>query len=101
MYAEILHVKPRREKSDAKIPKEPEENVTKEEMIKQKIEEIKQKRLDQMRDLIAEDEKEIKTLAKRLKLNKRKSKTLPKSFVDEGLDCTKVFKNLYHFYLFV
>lgn len=34
-----------------------------------------------------QDEKEIHSLEKQLHMNKRKSKALPKKFVEEGLDC--------------
>lgn len=43
----------------------------------------------------AEEDKMIKQLEKRLKLNKRKSKFVPKSFVEDGLDCI-----LYNFVIF-
>lgn len=33
------------------------------------------------------EDKEIKKLEKKLKLNKRKKKTIPKSFITDGLDC--------------
>lgn len=46
---------------------------------KQKTEQLKQANL--------EEDKMIKQLEKRLKLNKRKSKSTPKSFVLDGLDC--------------
>lgn len=38
-----------------------------------------------------EEDKIIRQLEKQLGLNKRKSKALPKSFVEEGLDC-KLYK---------
>ena len=33
------------------------------------------------------DDKVIREMEKKLKLNKRKKDTLPKSFMDDGLDC--------------
>jgi nucleolar MIF4G domain-containing protein 1 len=36
---------------------------------------------------IQREEKTVKQLEKQLHLNKRKSKTLPQSFMDDGLDC--------------
>lgn len=58
---------------------------------KEKVEEIKLKkqfeksRREQMKQANEEEDKEIKRLAKHLKLDKRK--TVGKSFVDDGLDC--------------
>lgn len=86
MYAEILHKK----KPNAKLKPVLTDEELKEkqiEMKRKKIEEKKETRLQEMRQFIEEDEKEIKMYSKRLKLNKRKSNTLPQSFVDEGLGC--------------
>lgn len=47
---------------------------------------IKQ-RSKQLLDANKEEDRIIKQLEKQLGLNKRKSKALPKSFVEEGLDC--------------
>lgn len=47
---------------------------------------VKQRKITLMEANKKED-KEIKKLEKQLKLNKRKSKSVPKSFIDEGLDC--------------
>lgn len=44
-------------------------------------------RSKQLLDANKEEDKIIKQLEKQLGLNKRKTKTLPKSFVEEGLDC--------------
>ena len=43
-------------------------------------------------DAVKEDDHMIKQMEKNLKLNKRKSKNLPQSFVNDGLDCI-----LFHF----
>ncbi|MCP4057810.1 MAG: hypothetical protein GY738_10945 [Pseudoalteromonas sp.] len=40
------------------------------------------------KELLRAEEKELKRYAKKLGYNKRKSKSLPKVFVAEGLDCT-------------
>lgn len=45
-----------------------------------------------------EEDRIIRQLEKQLGLKKRKSKTLPKSFVSEGLDC-KIFYSNYFIYL--
>lgn len=47
---------------------------------------IKQRKKALLEANVKED-KEIKKIEKQLKLNKRKSKSVPKSFIDEGLDC--------------
>lgn len=62
---------------------------------KEKLKKQKRKR-DTKSSLIVENENEdktIKQLEKRLKLNKRKSNTIPKSFVDDGLDYILDFCN--------
>lgn len=48
---------------------------------------IKKMRKKVLKDANKEEDREIKKLEKQLKLNKRKSKSIPKSFADEGLDC--------------
>ncbi|XP_069109794.1 nucleolar MIF4G domain-containing protein 1-like [Argopecten irradians] len=50
---------------------------------KQKIEEIRKKNMEQE---IRHEEKMLKQLEKQLHLNKRKRKTLPQSFLSDGLD---------------
>jgi len=58
---------------------------------KEKVEEIKlqkqfeKSRREQMKHANEDEDKEIKRLAKQLKLDKRK--TVGKSFIDDGLDC--------------
>lgn len=62
---------------------------------KERLKKQKRKR-DTKSQLIVENENEdktIKQLEKRLKLNKRKSNTIPKSFVDDGLDYILDFCN--------
>lgn len=46
----------------------------------------KKRKLGLKKDNLLED-KVIKSLEKKLKLNKRANKRLPKSFMDDGLDC--------------
>lgn len=48
-----------------------------------------------MKEANAEEDKVIKQLEKRLKLNKRKAKGVPKSFVEDGLDCKIYFTIIY------
>lgn len=48
---------------------------------------MKKQRMQQLKQATLEEDKTIKQLEKRLKLNKRKSKSTPKSFVSDGLDC--------------
>lgn len=48
---------------------------------------MKKQRMQQLKQATLEEDKMIKRLEKRLKLNKRKSKSTPKSFVSDGLDC--------------
>jgi len=62
---------------------------------KQKTENAKKERIQQLKQVNLEENKMIKQLEKRLKLNKRKSKSIPKSFVSDGLDC--MFQNFYNF----
>ena len=66
-------------KSPAKIKSSAQkrENIEKEQ---------KQQRVKQLRIANKLEEKNIKKIEKQLRLNKRKSKNLPKSFVDDGLD---------------
>lgn len=49
-------------------------------------------RREQMLKANVDEDKEIKKLAKHLKLDKRK--TIGKSFVDDGLDCILFFNNM-------
>lgn len=59
--------------------------------LKKKMEEQRKKQL-----LLAneEEDRNIRKLAKQLKLNKRKSKALPKIFSESGLDCKYQKTNL-------
>lgn len=69
--------------------------------IKQKQKEIKdfkklekQMREQRKRQLVEANEKEdqiIKSLEKKLRLDKRKNKSMSKSFINEGLDCILLF----------
>ncbi|XP_050578139.1 nucleolar MIF4G domain-containing protein 1 homolog [Bombus affinis] len=60
------------------------------EIKKRKLEELEHKKKNKKHKLLneanLEEDREIKKLEKRLKLNKRKNKTIPKSFVTDGLD---------------
>uniref|UniRef100_A0A146LKF4 Nucleolar MIF4G domain-containing protein 1 n=1 Tax=Lygus hesperus TaxID=30085 RepID=A0A146LKF4_LYGHE len=47
---------------------------------------MRKQRNRQLRDANKKEEKTIKLLEKQLKLNKRKNKSIPRSFVDSGLD---------------
>lgn len=80
-----------------KKPKVVKKVKTDEALIKEKLrlkkkreKRAEKQRLKQKRELLIEDQekedKMIKQLEKKLKLNKRKSKSVPKSFVDDGLD---------------
>lgn len=61
------------------------------EIKRRKLEELEHKKKNKKHKLLneanLEEDREIKKLEKRLKLNKRKNKTIPKSFVTDGLDC--------------
>lgn len=48
---------------------------------------VNKQRIKQLKRANVEEDKMIKQLEKRLKLNKRKSKSTPQSFVSDGLDC--------------
>lgn len=63
---------------------------------------MSENRKRQLIEANAEEDKNIKRLEKQLKLNKRKSKAIPRSFVDDGLDCTyfNVILN-YHYFKFI
>ncbi|XP_054266390.1 nucleolar MIF4G domain-containing protein 1 [Macrosteles quadrilineatus] len=89
------HKKVENDPKDNKIPTKPQKSfidlqnkLHKEEMReKSKLERgIRNQRKKMLMEANKEEDKEIKRLEKQLKLNKRKSKTVPKSFVDEGLD---------------
>ena len=60
-------------------PKDAKEERMQKNVKKQRVTQLKQANLD--------EDKAIKQLEKQLKLNKRKSKSIPKSFVSDGLDC--------------
>jgi nucleolar MIF4G domain-containing protein 1 len=55
--------------------------------FKELEEQMRKQRRRQLREANDEEDRVIKDLEKKLKLNRRKSKSLPKSFVSEGLDC--------------
>ncbi|KAG5325895.1 NOM1 protein, partial [Pseudoatta argentina] len=63
----------------------PKEERMQKNVKKQKITQLKQANLD--------EDKAIKQLEKQLKLNKRKSKSVPKSFISDGLDYLLDFCN--------
>ncbi|XP_026825307.1 nucleolar MIF4G domain-containing protein 1 homolog isoform X1 [Ooceraea biroi] len=54
---------------------------------------VKKQRVQQLQQANKEEDKMIKQLEKRLKLNKRKSKSIPQSFVADGLDYILDFCN--------
>lgn len=57
-------------------------------MKKEKMQKnAKKQRMVQLQRANLEENKTIKHLEKQLKLNKRKSKSIPKSFISDGLDC--------------
>ncbi|KAL3832507.1 hypothetical protein ACJMK2_024144 [Sinanodonta woodiana] len=76
----------RKKKKSAKLKRS--KAIRKEKKTRKKLQEEK-KEEDRKRELEVEnsfEEKEIKRLEKKLHLNKRKSKTLPMSFINDGLD---------------
>ncbi|XP_029178156.1 nucleolar MIF4G domain-containing protein 1 [Nylanderia fulva] len=72
-----------KEAPSTKAQKRPRSDDTKEK--RQEINAKKQK-MDQLKRANVDEDRMIKQLEKRLKLNKRKSKSTPKSFVSDGLD---------------
>ncbi|KYN32983.1 Nucleolar MIF4G domain-containing protein 1 [Trachymyrmex septentrionalis] len=66
-------------------PKDAKEERMQKNVKKQRVTQLKQANLD--------EDKAIKQLEKQLKLNKRKSKSIPKSFVSDGLDYLLDFCN--------
>lgn len=48
---------------------------------------MRKSRKKQLVEANLEEDKNIKHLEKQLKLNKRKSKGIPKAFAEDGLDC--------------
>lgn len=44
--------------------------------------------MKQLKEANKAEDKTIRQMEKRLKLTKRKSKSLPKTFIADGLDCT-------------
>lgn len=48
---------------------------------------MQKQRAKQLSDANIEEDRNIKQLEKQLKLNKHKSKSIPKSFTEDGLDC--------------
>lgn len=65
---------------------------TKEERIQKNV---KKQRMVQLKQANLEEDKTIKHLEKQLKLNKRKTKSIPKSFISDGLDCILIYNNFY------
>lgn len=79
-----------KEKNDTKqlpsvrMQKRQKTKDTKEEKMQKNA---KKQRTVQLKRANLEEDRTIKQLEKQLKLNKRKSKSIPKSFVSDGLDC--------------
>lgn len=48
---------------------------------------MQKQRTKQMKQANEEEDRNIRHLEKQLKLHKRKSKSIPKSFASDGLDC--------------
>ncbi|XP_017887279.1 nucleolar MIF4G domain-containing protein 1 [Ceratina calcarata] len=75
-------------KKAVRVQKKIENDAT--EKKKRKLEQLKQQKRKQETKLLEQanekEDKMIKKLEKQLKLNKRKKKTVPKSFVEDGLD---------------
>ena len=55
--------------------------------VKNLQKDMQKQRIKQLIRANKDEDKEIKKLEKQLKLNKRKSKSVPKSFAEDGLDC--------------
>lgn len=81
------------ERALIKTQKRQKPNNTKEERMQKNAK--KQRKL-QLKQANLEEDKTIKHLEKQLKLNKRKTKSIPKSFVSDGLDC--ILDNLLEFF---
>jgi len=87
-------------KVNKKLIKSEDKERTEFKAEKNKLEkEIKQQRGEQLKQANEEEDKNIKHLEKLMKMNKRKSKKLPKAFVDEGLDCILFIQTIEAFYL--
>lgn len=57
-------------------------------IVKQRLEkEMQKERKKQLQMANKDEDKNIKQLAKQLRMNRRKSKSMPKAFATEGLDC--------------
>lgn len=101
-------------KRNPKTPVSPNENTTddsidlgqdkefqKEKKKHEKLQkQMRKQRTEQLKRANADEDRTIKKLEKQLKLNKRKSKALPKTFASDGLDCmflslVWVFKQLF------
>lgn len=66
--------------------------LTSENKKEQRLKEQMQiKRRQQLREANKQEDKLIKRLEKHLRLNKRKTKSVPKSFTEDGLDCILYF----------
>ena len=75
-------VTPQKETKDEKTKHIPKKKNLKENLMNQ----MKSQRKRQLLSAVKQDEKEIKVLEKRLKLNKRKNKSCSRGFVECGLD---------------
>lgn len=69
-----------------------EEVLEKEKKMQLKLQkEMNKQRNKQLVQANLEEDRNIKRLEKQLKLNKRKSKAVPASFSNDGLDCILIF----------
>lgn len=72
--------------------------VEKEKKVHNELKAVMNKqRHKQMIEANWEEDKNIKKLEKQLKLNKRKTKSIPKTFAEDGLDC-KYLIDIFHYW---
>uniref|UniRef100_K1QBK5 Nucleolar MIF4G domain-containing protein 1 n=1 Tax=Magallana gigas TaxID=29159 RepID=K1QBK5_MAGGI len=67
--------------------KKKKQRATSKELKKHKEKDERDNRKEQLLDDNRKEDRMLKQLEKNLRLNKRKSKTLPQAFVNDGLDC--------------
>ena len=83
----LIKKKPLNENDECTFTRQLQQREMEKKMLKKLENQMRNERKRQMLEANHEEDKVIRDLEKKLKLNRRKNKSMPRSFVSEGLDC--------------